>query len=127
MRQRDCGLLGVIGLAVLLSGCSSSTPSGGAASSQGTLNNTSKDAQIEADAKAALAADPALKDEKISVSVKDAQVILDGTVKSIAAHDEAEKDVDQVIQKYSSVNAGVINNLLVASDRTAVSQNGGAP
>ncbi|HLI47813.1 MAG TPA: BON domain-containing protein [Chthonomonas sp.] len=127
MRQRDCGLLSIVGLAVLLSGCSSSTPSGGVGSSQGTLNNVSKDSQIEADAKAALAADPALKDEKISVSVKDAQVILDGTVKSIAAHDEAEKDVDQVIQKYSSVNAGVINNLLVASDLTAVSQNGDVP
>ncbi|CCW36585.1 predicted periplasmic or secreted lipoprotein [Chthonomonas calidirosea] len=124
MRQRAYGLLGIVGLAVALSGCSAKTPSEGTSSGQGTLNNASKDAQIEADVKAALAADPALKGEKITVSVKDAQVSLDGTVKSIAAHDEAEKDVDQVVQKYASVNAGVINNLLVASDRTAISQNG---
>lgn len=106
----------MLALALALTGCSS----GGAASSGGqptsSLTNTSKDTQINTEVQQALSSDPALKGDKITVTTKDAQVILEGTVKSVQERDAAEKDVDAVIQKYSSVNAGVINNLLVGED-----------
>ncbi len=104
---------------LLITGCSSNnntasnSASAGGASTAGSVGNNSQDIKINADAQAAISNDPKLKTLNIKVSTSGAQVSLDGSVDSISQKDEAEKDIDNAIQKYNSVNSGVINHLLV--------------
>ncbi len=112
-----------------LSGCNSNSNSSGSSSgttssSSGTptgggVGNNSADTAINSDATAAIAADSSLKGQAIKLSTSGAQVTLDGTVASVADKNAAEKDVVGALSKYSNVNAGVIDNLMVQQGTTA--------
>ncbi len=111
-----------------LSGCNGSGGSGGAtgtaSTSSGTptgggVGNNSADTSINTDAMAAVAADASLKGQTIKLTTSGAQVSMDGTVSTLADKNAAEKDVVGALSKYASVNAGVIDNLMVKQGTTA--------
>lgn len=101
----------VAAAALLASGCNSG-PDGGTAP---VVGNRSDDARMQSEVDSKLKSDPALASAHVSASTSGAQITLSGTVTTIAQHDAAERVADSVAEKYTSVNGGVVNNLMVGS------------
>ncbi len=106
---------------LFLPGCSGGKPGGsaGAGVETGATGNESQDGTISKAVKDKLAADPSLKSENIEVNVNGGQVQLTGTVQSIAEKDKVESAVREAIQPFSSVNAGIDNQIQVAEPTEA--------
>lgn len=109
-----------------LSGCSGGKPSepatpngatasgGGGTSAAGGVGNTSEDAKITSEAQAKIDADATLKAAGVQAKATGAQVELTGTVQSVAEHDKAETAVWEALKPYAKLNAGVVNNIMIA-------------
>lgn len=87
---------------------------GKAAGESGTVGNTADDAKITKAVQDKIDADATLKAAGIKAESKGAQVELTGTVKTIADKDKAESLTNEAIKPFSSVNAGVLNNIVIA-------------
>ena len=103
---------------LVLSGCDNKGGAGNASGTttegSGTLENASKDTEVAKAVQDKLDAEAALKTAGIKATAKNAQVELTGTVKSIADKDKAEQIAAEAIKPYSGVNAGVVNNIVIA-------------
>lgn len=117
-RGREWAALAAI-LWVVLPGCSGGKDAGNSASSGtgnavGGTGNTSSDDQITKAVQDKLDADPTLKTAGIKAKATGGQVSLTGTVKAVADKDKAEADANEAIKPFSSVNAGVVDNITIA-------------
>lgn len=105
---------------LLLPGCKGTNSDDSAAQSHttnknsGAVGNVSKDQDMAKAVQAKIDADPGLKAAGVQAKVKGAQVELTGTVKRIDDKDKAETIAKDAVKPYSSINAGVLNNITIA-------------
>jgi hyperosmotically inducible periplasmic protein len=90
-------LLAVMTSIAVLAGCAGMTSSGGSADAQkAAAAPVMDDTAVTTDVKAALAADPELKDQKINVQTEQGAVQLKGEIKSIVLRRKVETVVKAV-------------------------------